>query len=64
LQAYLPGPDGHFDGHHGYGYKSIASFVAAAKAVNAGTATLEELDKSLPTLQATINTTAILEAGR
>lgn len=61
--AYLPGADGHFAGHHGYGYKSIEAFVNAAVALNAGEVTLEELDASHPTLHATTLTTAILEAG-
>lgn len=34
--AYLPGTDGNFNGHHGYGYKSIEAFVQAAQDINAG----------------------------
>jgi len=62
--AYLPGVDGHFAGQHGYGYKSIESFVNAAIALNNGETTLEALDLQLPTLATTAITTAILEAGR
>eukprot|EP00050_Salpingoeca_kvevrii_P016315 m.54349 g.54349 ORF g.54349 m.54349 type:complete len:422 (+) comp6839_c0_seq1:52-1317(+) len=62
--SYEPGPDGHFNGHHGYGYRSIEAFVKAARALNAKKVTLAELHERLPTLQATLQTTAILEAGR
>lgn len=61
---YLPSAEGNFDGHHGYGYKSIESFLKGAEAINNGTSTLDELDAVLPTLKATLVTTAILEAGR
>ena len=62
--SYLPGEDGNFAGHHGYGYKSIESFVQAAIDLNEGKVTLDELDVRLPTIKATVMTTAILEAGR
>lgn len=29
--AYMPGTDGNFAGHHGYGYKSIETFVKSAQ---------------------------------
>lgn len=62
--AYQPGPDGHFNGHHGYGYKSIEQFVKACQAINAGMKKPSDYDTVLPTLRATVLTTAILEAGR
>lgn len=62
--AYLPGADGNFNGHHGYGYKSLETFVKSCVAVNEGKVTLAQLDNRIPTLKATIVTTAILEAGR
>jgi len=62
--SYLPGPEGHYNGHHGYGFKTPQSFVEACIRLNKGETTLAELDASLPTLKATIATTAILEAGR
>ena len=62
--AYEPGPDGHFAGHHGYGFKSIETFVMSARRLNAGQVTLDELERTLPTIGSTAITTAILEAGR
>eukprot|EP00040_Diaphanoeca_grandis_P011761 m.60304 g.60304 ORF g.60304 m.60304 type:complete len:432 (+) comp22825_c0_seq1:112-1407(+) len=62
--AYLPGSDGNFNGHHGYGYKSFDVFVNSCTALNAGQTTLAKLDEQIPTLKATMITTAILEAGR
>jgi len=62
--SYLPGPDGHFNGHHGYGYKSLDVFVNSCIAVNEGSTKLEDLHNRIPTLKACIVTTAILEAGR
>ncbi|KAL7271226.1 hypothetical protein RUND412_006029 [Rhizina undulata] len=62
---YAPDEDGNFDGQTGYGYISFEKFVNACNALNAGTVTLEELDKrGLPTLRNTVITTAILHAGR
>lgn len=34
---------GHFAGQHGYGYRSIEEFVAAAEEVNGGAATAEDV---------------------
>ena len=62
--AYMPGVDGGFNGHHGYGYKSIESFVKASIACNKGERTPESFDGILPTLHSTCTVTAILEAGR
>ena len=62
---YAPDEDGNFNGQTGYGYVSMEKFVDGCRAVNAKTATTEDLDaKGLPTLKNTIMTTAILEAGR
>ncbi len=62
---YAPDEDGNFNGQTGYGYVSMEKFVDGCRAVNAKTATPEDLDaKGLPTLKNTIMTTAILEAGR
>eukprot|EP00121_Abeoforma_whisleri_P003003 Awhi_evm1s2697 len=53
---------GHFNGHQGYGYKSIATFIEACNYINAG---LMDRDPShLPTLSRTKYVTGILEAGR
>lgn len=62
---YAPDEDGNFNGQTGYGYISLEKFVDGCRAVNEGKAKPEDLDaKGLPTLQNTIATTAILEAGR
>lgn len=63
---YAPDEDGNFAGQTGYGYISLEKFVDGCRAINAGKATVEDLDnkKDLPTLRNTIATTAILEAGR
>ncbi|KAK0759138.1 hypothetical protein V8C43DRAFT_271701 [Trichoderma afarasin] len=62
---YAPDEDGNFNGQTGYGYISIEKFVDGCRAVNEGRATPADLDaKGLPTLNNTIATTAILEAGR
>eukprot|EP00126_Sphaerothecum_destruens_P004185 Sdes_comp18041_c0_seq3m7381 len=64
FMSYLPGPDGYFNGRHSYGYQSIENFVEAAILLRSRQVQLSELDRKLPTLQATLVTTAILEAGR
>jgi D-galacturonate reductase len=62
---YAPDEEGNFGGQTGYGYVSFEKFIDAVTAVNEGRVTLDELDKRpLPTLQNTIATTAILDAGR
>ncbi|KAI1853740.1 hypothetical protein JX265_003927 [Neoarthrinium moseri] len=62
---YAPDEEGNFNGQTGYGYISFEKFVDACNALNAGTVTLDELDKrGLPTLANTTATTAILHAGR
>eukprot|EP00128_Syssomonas_multiformis_P006123 Colp12_sorted_trinity150504_noHs@12746 len=62
--AYLPGPNGHFNGHHGYGYKSIEAFIQACIDVNSGKVKAQDCDRYLPTAATTEVVTAILEAGR
>ncbi|RPA87448.1 NAD(P)-binding protein [Ascobolus immersus RN42] len=62
---YAPDEEGNFGGQTGYGYVSFEKFVDAVAAINEGKITREELDKrGLPTLRNTINTGAILHAGR
>jgi len=43
---------------------SFEAFIDGAAALNAGKATLAELDADLPTMATTAGATAILEAGR
>ena len=62
---YSPSESGHFDGQRGYGYISIEKFVDAARSVNGGTSEPRDYDKhGLPTIENTVLTTAILNAGR
>ena len=57
--------NGKFSGQQGYGYRSFESFIDAVIDINAGELTLRECDKmGLATIGTTIQTTAILEAGR
>ena len=63
--AYASDEEGNFGGQHGYGYISFEKFVDACQAVREGNVTLDDLDRrGLPTLNNTIATGAILEAGR
>lgn len=63
---YAPDEEGNFGGQTGYGYVSFEKFVDACNAINEGRVKdVAEFDKrGLPTLQNTVVTTAILEAGR
>lgn len=62
---YAPDEEGNFAGQGGYGYISFEKFIDGCAALNAGTATLADLDqRGLPTLLNTLATGAILEAGR
>ena len=62
---YAPDEEGNFNGQTGYGYISFEKFVDAVTAIKEGKANLDDLDRrGLPTLNNTIATTAILEAGR
>merc|ERR1719160_1464116 len=62
---YTPDAEGFFAGQRGYGYLSLESFVDNCLALNAGEVTLQKInDMQLPTLEKTLNVTAILEAGR
>ena len=62
---YAPDESGNFAGQGGYGYISFEKFVDAVTDLKTGKVTLDQLDaKGLPTLNNTIATGAILEAGR
>lgn len=62
---YAPDEAGNFAGQGGYGYVSFEKFVDAVTSLKEEEVTLDDLDKrGLPTLQNTIATGAILEAGR
>lgn len=62
---YAPDESGNFGGQSGYGYVSFEKFIDAVNELNAGNTTLDELDaRRLPTLKNTLNTAAVLGAGR
>ncbi|KAI1138884.1 D-galacturonic acid reductase [Hypoxylon sp. FL0543] len=62
---YAPDEEGNFGGQTGYGYISFEKFVDGCRAVNSGALKPADLDaRGFPTLNNTIATTAILEAGR
>lgn len=63
FMKYVP-QRGRFAGQLGYGYRSIEAFVRAVQDVNAGVASVSSFDATLPTVGTTLQTTAILEAGR
>ena len=64
FMKYEPGADGRFAGQSGYGYRSIADFVEAARAIREGRATAADFEGRLATVEETVVTTAVLEAGR
>lgn len=65
FMRYTPSADGKFVGQGGYGYRSIDAFVTAVGALSSGTVTsCAEFDTTLATVHTTMQTTAILEAGR
>lgn len=62
---YAPDERGDFAGQGGYGYVSFEKFVDAVAEIKEGKASLQEMDRrGLPTLENTLATAAILEAGR
>jgi D-galacturonate reductase len=63
FMKYTPS-DGKFVGQDGYGYRSIERFIDAALSVNQEQTNPEAFDATLPTAAQTLQTTAILEAGR
>lgn len=64
FMKYEPGADGRFAGQSGYGYRSIADFVEAARVIRDGQATPADFEGKLATAAETAITTAVLEAGR
>jgi D-galacturonate reductase len=63
FMKYTP-RDGKFAGQESYGYKSIATFISSSIELSEDTTKLSEYNKTLPTIQNTLNVTKILEAGR
>ena len=64
FMKYEPDAAGFFAGQNGYGYRSIADFVAAAVAIKSGSKSACDYRGELATIDDTIWVTAILEAGR
>jgi len=64
FMKYEPDASGRFAGQSGYGYRSIADFVEAAARVRDGVARPADFSGRLATVQETLLTTAVLEAGR
>lgn len=62
FMKYTP-REGRFAGQNGYGYQSIEHFIKGSIALKEKTTTLKVLNKTLPTIANTLQTTAILEAG-
>jgi D-galacturonate reductase len=63
FMKYTP-RDGKFAGQDAYGYKSIAIFIKSTIELDKDISKLKEFNKTLPTIQNTLNVTKILEAGR
>jgi D-galacturonate reductase len=63
FMKYTP-RDGKFAGQESYGYKSIFTFIDSSIKINEDNNYLDECNRVLPTIQNTLETTAILEAGR
>eukprot|EP01062_Namystynia_karyoxenos_P055842 TRINITY_DN46852_c0_g1_i1.p1 TRINITY_DN46852_c0_g1~~TRINITY_DN46852_c0_g1_i1.p1 ORF type:complete len:460 (+),score=145.86 TRINITY_DN46852_c0_g1_i1:75-1382(+) len=66
FMKYTPDADGHFDGQGGYGYRSLALFVEAARRIQGEGLKPQHFDSSLATARgpASAFVTAIIEAGR
>jgi D-galacturonate reductase len=56
--------DGKFAGQGAYGYQSMERFIDAVVSINEGKAEPKDFDNTLATAARTLQTTAILEAGR
>ena len=63
FMRYTPS-DGKFVGQDCYGYRSIERFIDAAVSINGDQTDPETFDATLPTVAQTLQTTAILQAGR
>jgi D-galacturonate reductase len=64
FMKYRPDADGNFAGQSGYGYQSIAAFVAAVGSINSGDTTAKDWEHRLASAKQTLAVTQILEAGR
>ena len=64
FMKYTPDADGHFAGQDGYGYRSIADFVRAARSIRQGESRATDYGGRLAMVEDTVWVTGILEAGR
>jgi len=64
FMKYAPDAQGRFTGQSGYGYRSFEDFIDAARAIGAGEAAPKDYVGRLATVQETVWTTAVLDAGR
>jgi D-galacturonate reductase len=64
FMKYTPDRAGRFAGQSGYGYQSIADFIAAATSIRNRQSVPGDWKSRLATVHETIPVTAILEAGR
>lgn len=64
FMKYRPNAEGDFAGQAGYGYQSIAAFVAAVRSIHAGKTTAADWEHRLASAKQTLPVTQILEAGR
>lgn len=63
FMKYTP-KDGKFAGQESYGYKSIYTFIKSSQELQQKPQKLQQFNKTLATIQNTLNVTKILEAGR
>ncbi|MDM5271880.1 Gfo/Idh/MocA family oxidoreductase [Sulfurovum sp. zt1-1] len=63
FMKYTP-RNGKFAGQQGYGYQSIETFVRSSDELSKEPTKLAAYNKTLPTIENTLNVTKILEAGR
>ena len=63
FMKYTPS-DGQFAGQDGYGYRSIERFIDAVTKIKHESAKPEDFETKLPTIAQTLQSTAILQAGR
>lgn len=64
FMKYRPNADGDFAGQTGYGYQSIADFIAAVRSIRDGRTTVADWEHRLASVRQTLPVTQILEAGR
>ena len=64
FMKYRPDAEGNFAGQTGYGYQSVAAFVAAVRSIGEGSTKAKDWEHRLASAKQTLAVTQILEAGR